>query len=137
MTYSFFFCHQPCLLIGYEPIHQWMNCSSTACVKCDCFSSSYLPCVTDIDECTIENGGCDFHCTNSEGSYTCSCGQGYALTPDQRTCTGKERITWRRLWHSPGAVWVLMCSKKNQKDFFNLFKRWNWFTKAGKTCIYD
>uniref|UniRef100_A0A671NV91 Fibrillin 2a n=1 Tax=Sinocyclocheilus anshuiensis TaxID=1608454 RepID=A0A671NV91_9TELE len=41
---------------------------------------------TDIDECTIENGGCEVYCSNSEGSYSCSCGQGYTLTPDQRTC---------------------------------------------------
>lgn len=43
----------------------------------------------DIDECTIENGGCENFCTNSEGSYECSCHSGYALMPDLRTCTGK------------------------------------------------
>ncbi|KFQ66599.1 Fibrillin-2, partial [Pelecanus crispus] len=40
----------------------------------------------DIDECMIMNGGCDTHCTNSEGSYECSCSDGYALMPDVRTC---------------------------------------------------
>ncbi|MGH0135014.1 UNVERIFIED_CONTAM: hypothetical protein FKN15_059778 [Acipenser sinensis] len=45
-----------------------------------------LACV-DIDECTIQNGGCETFCTNSEGSYECSCRAGYALMPDQRTCT--------------------------------------------------
>ncbi|MEQ2157826.1 hypothetical protein GOODEAATRI_005790 [Goodea atripinnis] len=40
----------------------------------------------DIDECTIMNGGCETHCTNSEGSYECSCSEGYALMPDLRTC---------------------------------------------------
>lgn len=44
----------------------------------------------DIDECTIENGGCETFCTNSEGSYECSCHSGYALMPDLRTCTGKK-----------------------------------------------
>lgn len=43
---------------------------------------------TDIDECTIMNGGCETHCTNSEGSYECSCSEGYALMPDLRTCSG-------------------------------------------------
>lgn len=42
----------------------------------------------DIDECTIMNGGCETHCTNSEGSYECSCSEGYALMPDLRTCAG-------------------------------------------------
>lgn len=35
------------------------------------------------------NGGCENFCTNSEGSYECSCKQGFALMPDHRTCTGK------------------------------------------------
>lgn len=35
------------------------------------------------------NGGCEDFCTNSEGSYECSCKQGFALMPDHRTCTGK------------------------------------------------
>lgn len=35
------------------------------------------------------NGGCDTHCTNSEGSYECSCSDGYALMPDVRTCAGR------------------------------------------------
>lgn len=46
-------------------------------------------CLSDIDECTIENGGCETFCTNSEGSYECSCHSGYALMPDLRSCTGK------------------------------------------------
>ncbi|KAG2471441.1 FBN1 protein, partial [Polypterus senegalus] len=45
-----------------------------------------LSCV-DIDECTIQNGGCEAFCTNSEGSYECSCRVGFALMPDQRSCT--------------------------------------------------
>lgn len=46
-------------------------------------------CLLDIDECTIENGGCENFCTNSEGSYECSCHSGYALMPDLRSCTGE------------------------------------------------
>lgn len=47
---------------------------------------------SDIDECTIENGGCETFCTNSEGSYECSCHSGYALLPDQRSCTGENDV---------------------------------------------
>ena len=46
----------------------------------------------DIDECTIMNGGCETHCTNSEGSYECSCTEGYALMPDLRTCSGDDTL---------------------------------------------
>lgn len=34
------------------------------------------------------NGGCDTRCTNAEGSYDCSCREGYALMPDGRSCAG-------------------------------------------------
>lgn len=47
----------------------------------------------DIDECMIMNGGCDTHCTNSEGSYECTCSDGYALMPDMRSCAGKRMKT--------------------------------------------
>ena len=32
---------------------------------------------TDINECMINNGGCQQHCSNSRGSYSCYCNQGY------------------------------------------------------------
>uniref|UniRef100_A0A803VCW3 Fibrillin 3 n=1 Tax=Ficedula albicollis TaxID=59894 RepID=A0A803VCW3_FICAL len=51
-------------------------------LRCLCLSP-------DIDECTITNGGCDTHCSNSEGSYECSCSEGYALMPDKRSCAGQ------------------------------------------------
>ena len=33
----------------------------------------------DIDECESDNGGCDHTCTNQEGSYECSCQDGFML----------------------------------------------------------
>jgi hypothetical protein len=41
---------------------------------------------SDIDECADGNGGCDHTCTNSEGSYTCSCDDGWILGEDGMTC---------------------------------------------------
>ena len=32
---------------------------------------------TDINECMTNNGGCQQHCSNSKGSYSCYCNQGY------------------------------------------------------------
>lgn len=42
------------------------------------------------------NGGCETHCTNSEGSYECSCSEGYALMPDLRTCAGNKIFLYLR-----------------------------------------
>ena len=58
-------------------------------IECHRYVSLFF-CLSDIDECTIENGGCQTFCTNSEGSYECSCHLGYALMPDLRSCTGKK-----------------------------------------------
>ena len=39
-----------------------------------------------MDECDQENGNCEQQCANSDGSYKCRCGDGFALRDDGRTC---------------------------------------------------
>ena len=41
----------------------------------------------DIDECATGNGGCDQNCTNTPGSYQCSCNLGY--TKSGHKCQGR------------------------------------------------
>ena len=43
---------------------------------------------SDIDECESEDFYCEQICTNSDGSYTCSCRDGYILNDDDETCEG-------------------------------------------------
>ena len=45
--------------------------------------------LADIDECQDNNGGCSQDCSNTEGSYSCSCKEGYQLQSDNANCTGK------------------------------------------------
>jgi len=42
---------------------------------------------SDIDECASSDHDCDQKCTNSEGTYWCSCFQGYSMT--DRRCHGE------------------------------------------------
>ena len=42
---------------------------------------------SDIDECATDNGGCGHYCTNTPGSYQCSCRDGYTLEEDY-SCAG-------------------------------------------------
>ena len=35
--------------------------------------------IIDINECLNENGGCEQRCTNQNGSFKCSCNDGYVL----------------------------------------------------------
>ena len=47
---------------------------------------------TDIDECSADSNPCDVNadCTNSDGSYSCTCKQGF--TGDGATCQGFQNV---------------------------------------------
>ena len=49
--------------------------------------------LSDINECDEGIDDCDHNCTNTEGSFDCSCMNGYKLDSDQSNCTGKYSIT--------------------------------------------
>ena len=47
--------------------------------------------LTDINECSNNNGSCEDTCTNTIGSYTCSCQSiGYHLDNDKHNCSGNN-----------------------------------------------
>ncbi|MGI4458269.1 hypothetical protein ACR2WA_25390 [Klebsiella pneumoniae] len=49
---------------------------------------------TDIDECADgSNGGCAHVCTNTDGSYECSCNAGYVLNADGHACDDVDECT--------------------------------------------
>ena len=48
--------------------------------------------VIDTDECVSGEHNCDQNCHNNEGSYTCTCEDGYTLSNDGKTCVGVYNI---------------------------------------------
>lgn len=42
--------------------------------------------ISDKDECVINNGGCQHICTNTIGSYKCSCHNGFVLHDNRHDC---------------------------------------------------
>ena len=44
--------------------------------------------LTDIQECNDNNGNCAHNCTNTEGSYFCTCKDGYEQQDDGHICKG-------------------------------------------------
>ena len=46
----------------------------------------------DIDECVERLTLCDHNCTNTAGSYFCTCLDGYMLEMDNHTCAGNDYI---------------------------------------------
>ena len=47
-----------------------------------------IACIADIDECLEEADSCHHMCTNTNGSYTCQCLQGFRLEVDGLSCIG-------------------------------------------------
>ena len=43
-----------------------------------------------MDECLVNNGGCEHDCFNTIGSFECRCRRGYFLTTNGRNCVGKS-----------------------------------------------
>lgn len=48
------------------------------------------PISPDINECLMNNGGCDHFCRNTVGSFECGCQKGHKLLTDERTCQGER-----------------------------------------------
>ncbi len=42
----------------------------------------------DFNECLANRNDCDQNCTNTIGSYLCSCNAGYTLASNGRQCLG-------------------------------------------------
>ena len=47
----------------------------------------FLSLLPDINECMVENGGCNDLCVNLEGSFKCTCPDGFFLSADGK-CIG-------------------------------------------------
>ena len=45
--------------------------------------------LSDRNECNDESHGCQQKCVNEYGSYSCVCLNGYKLSDDKKTCSGK------------------------------------------------
>lgn len=61
---------------------QGCHSSHGSCVapdNCQCQSGwTGNSCAQDLDECAVNKGGCHQVCTNTQGSYQCSCNPGYS-----------------------------------------------------------
>ena len=56
-------------------------------------SLSSMIIILDIDECAADTDGCDQVCTNTPGSFECSCNSGFTLSGDGRTCVEDNECT--------------------------------------------
>ncbi len=69
---------------------------------------------TGVDECLVNNGGCQQSCVDTGNSFYCVCGQGFTVYPDSRTCWG---------WYSGRSTNIYTQYTIRKKPFiFNLSK---------------
>ena len=61
--------------------------------------SGMFSCSIDINECETANGGCEQMCSNTIGSFACSCDVGYWLDRNGLNCNGKHNL--RSLYKMP------------------------------------
>ena len=47
----------------------------------------------DLDECQLDLDDCAQVCTNTDGSFICSCEEGFTLDNDGKTCNGEYLLT--------------------------------------------
>ena len=45
-------------------------------------------CTSDVDECSVKNGGCAHTCTDKDGGYDCGCLDGFTLADNHLDCEG-------------------------------------------------
>ena len=70
-----------CVMVNIE-----VDLYATKCSYCQtCTLINYI----DIDECDEDTHNCTQMCTNTIGSYVCSCEPGYRLDLDNAGCSGK------------------------------------------------
>ena len=62
------------------------------------FTSHIYLWIVDINECYYDNGGCHHKCTNTNGSYECSCREGFELHPHGHNCTGNGCCLQCEFW---------------------------------------
>jgi hypothetical protein len=61
------------------------------CLNCAFNSLKIIHSSPDIDECAVNNGGCEQVCENELGRYRCRCSvQGYQISEDGHTCIGNR-----------------------------------------------
>ena len=73
---------------GYTLNTDEITCTGTI-LKLTWYETNKLLCLTvDVNECALNNGGCEQVCNNSVGSFQCSCNRGYRLNLDRMNCSG-------------------------------------------------
>lgn len=94
------------MLFKFHPIYMYIYLSEKAEYMTRANKFSFH--TSDVNECAFGSGPCSQICTNTLGSFTCSCEEGFQLASDGRGCIGMLVAT---LLHSlPLVKFNILCS---------------------------
>ncbi|XP_032514482.2 collagen and calcium-binding EGF domain-containing protein 1-like [Danaus plexippus] len=80
---SLHLCEQACEV---QEQRVWCSCHPGYRFDADSYNRKRQPYCVDIDECTINNGGCEHRCVNDPGGFHCECNAPYSVGIDGRKC---------------------------------------------------
>ncbi|KAG8588909.1 hypothetical protein GDO81_006153 [Engystomops pustulosus] len=106
-----------------------MCANSPGSFQCLCHKGYSLYGIThcgDIDECSINKGGCKFGCTNVPAGFECTCPTGYKLHWNRKDCIELIKCASS----GPPSHSSLACSRNGKKDTCSL-------TCSSKTLLHS
>jgi len=127
------------------------NGTSFECTCARGYIGNGLECI-DLDECSVNNGGCQHVCVNNPtGSYHCLCNRGFRLHGDRKQCraaggdTAYCEAEWRQdiLWRHTvaGAVDIKTCPQdflpggEARRECYNGLTRGVWGVADLTSCL--
>ncbi|CAH1788959.1 unnamed protein product [Owenia fusiformis] len=85
----------PCHDVGLTCAYGCRNTSSPPVCFCkNGYNLTDAENCTNINECELGIDGCSGVCTDMDGSFQCSCGAGFQLGNDQKSCQGCDSTHW-------------------------------------------
>ncbi|XP_071965960.1 uncharacterized protein [Antedon mediterranea] len=86
---------------------------------CDC-PDTYKGdrCETDVDECLVNNGGCDHSCENQPGTFRCSCRDGFIGT---NICTDIDECSFANCHNCTNSAGSFECRCKTGYEAHDLY----------------
>lgn len=76
-----------------------------------------------VDECLVDNGGCEQRCEDTALFYTCGCGDGYTLTTNGLTCDGNNNNELIITGATPQIITPSLTQYQHEDDGHSIIKR--------------
>ena len=81
--------HRSCVAVNQDIVSMLIEEHAVVGLFATVLYEVLILCVNaEVDECSEDLDNCEHECTNTDGSFTCSCHTGYQLNSDGHSCSG-------------------------------------------------